>query len=235
MSTPNLPITSTCRAFSRLHNRAACADRLPSGLGSLAQRGQLFAPTHALSLVLVFFTAVNVAVCLALFVRERVRKRTEVNGRMNMHSGVKGSVCHHPRGAADLLVTVMAGSGKKRRQDEHTPKQGMTTRLLASRSSQPSSTRPTSPRCHPPPTAASAYFPLMSYGLVKTPPCIELHNSCSSAHKNLFAKACCTETFRVTHEHEGVSTQQGRQTVRQLQEGCRGKSDVLEAASAKQG
>jgi hypothetical protein len=34
---------------------------------------------------------------LALFVRERVRKRTEVNGRMNMHSGVKGSVCHHPR------------------------------------------------------------------------------------------------------------------------------------------
>ena len=75
-------------------------------------------------------------------------------------------------------------------------------------------------------TTASAYFPLMSYGLVKTPPCIELHNSCSSAHKSLFAKACCTETFRVTHEHEGVLTQQGRQTARQLQEGCRGQSMV---------
>ncbi len=66
----------------------------------------------------------------------------------------------------------------------------------------------------------------MSYGLVKTPLCIELHNSCSSAHKSLFAKACCTETFRVTHEHEGVLTQQGRQTARQFQEGCRGQSMV---------
>ncbi len=77
ISTPNLPITSTCRAFSRLHNRATCADRLPSGLGSLAQRGQLFVRTHTLSLVPVFFAAVNVARVLGSL---RERARTEEHG-----------------------------------------------------------------------------------------------------------------------------------------------------------